>query len=200
MFYITIPLWANGLQVFSLGYSYLYHPLKGNFHTILECFYVLKDDIIQEVKGVLDVRNKETFNRHIMSLYITKSLVSMLIGKGGIGIENIRSIAYSKVVINPNDLTFDNMSLLTFYGDKMVIPQAFYIVFNRILILNPRLSWITPNPHRMSSLTDSIQHVSHLSKTDEYSLAFMRALNPNVASFAFDNESEEYCLFLVNMQ
>ena len=160
----------------------------------------MKDDIIQEVNGVLDVRNKETFSRHTMSIYIPKSFVSVLIGKNGVGIENIRSIAYSKITINTNDVTFEQMSLLSFEGDKLGIPQAFYIVLNRILILNPRLSWITSNPHRMSSLTDTIQHVSHVSKTDDYSLVLMRALNPNIVSFAFDNEGEEYSYcFCINM-
>lgn len=146
------------------------------------------------MEGVLDVRNKETFGRSILTVYIPKFFVPLLIGKGGVGIENIRSIAYAKITINTNDVFFDNMSPIVFEGDRMGIPQAFYLVLNRILTINPRLSWITPSAHRMSSLTDCIQNVNHVSKTDDYSLAIMRVLNPHIVSFAFENEGDMYAI------
>ena len=171
--------------------------MTANIHTILECFYVLKDNIIQKVEGVSDVRNGETFNRFSLNVYIPNNIVPLIIGKNGVAIDNIRSIAYTKVLINTENSFFEEKSLLIFEGDKMGIPQAFYVVFSRIMTLNPRLSWIYPDPHRMSALTETIQNVTHMSKSDDFSLAYMRALNPNIVTFAFNNDSKMYIFFLI---
>lgn len=156
----------------------------------MECFYVLKDDLIQRSENAV-VRKGETFQIHSMQVYIPNLTARSLIGKGGIGITNIRSIAYTNIVISTKDSCFEDMSLLLFEGDYLGIPQAFNLVLERILMLNPRLSWISSNMRRMSALTDVIMNSSRLSSSNDYTLAFMRALNPNLLFVDTTVDSEE---------
>ena len=158
----------------------------------MEYFYILKDELIQEEKGVVDVRNGESFVRHTMTIRLSSYVVSALIGKNGVGMEKIRELAYSKITILTNNDNKDSMTTIVFEGDKLGIPQAFYLVMNRILALKPRWFWIYPSPRRMSYLTTDIKNSNSTSRSDDFSLALFQMLNPNLVTYGYPNDSEEY--------
>lgn len=165
--------------------------VEGNIHTLLECFYVLKNDIIRKIDDLVDVVEGESYDRYFMEMYIPNNIVALFIGKNGVAIENIRQMAYAKITIEQKNTGYEEMTSVEFQGDHLGIPQAVNLVFNRILTLNPRLSWIYPSPHRMSNLTDTIGNILHFSRSDDYSMALMNALNPNVTVFSYLNDTHE---------
>ena len=109
-------------------------------------------------------------------------MVPLLIGKSGLAIENLRKIAYARIIVHDGDGVFENMNMISFEGDRLGIPQAFLITMYRIMVLQPRLGWTDSNPHRMTNITDTVVDPNTLLRSDSFSKTLVMALNPKFVS------------------
>lgn len=128
------------------------------------------------------------YERYILELYIPSSMVPLLIGKSGIAIENLRKIAYAKIVIHDGDDVFENKNMISFEGDRLGIPQAFLITMYRIMVLQPRLGWTDDNSHHMANITETVVDPNSLLRSDNFSKTLVMALNPKLVA---DDESND---------